>query len=129
MKSSFKILTFFFSILIIFSIIPIKVKAISDVDWLLLKENAEGKEWLDKGSIKRLKNNEVSVLTKFFKREGESEDEGNTNLYVMRINCDNKQFKDTSINGIPNFNAHWKNSNNDELIDIVIEKSCSALDS
>lgn len=129
MKSSFKILTFFFSILIIFSITPIKVKAISDVDWLLLKENAEGKEWLDKGSIKILKNNEVSVLTKFFKREGESEDEGNTNLYVMRINCDNKQFKDTSINGIPNFNAHWKNSNNDELIDIVIEKSCSALDS
>ncbi len=128
MKSSFKILIFFFSILIIFSVIPIKVRAISDVDWLLLKENAEGKEWLDKGSIKILKNNEVSVLTKFFKREGESEDKGNTKLYVMRINCDNKQFKDTSINGIPNLNAQWKNSNNDELIDIVIEKSCSELD-
>ena len=128
MKSSFKILTFFFSILIIFSITPIKVKAISDVDWLLLKENAEGKEWLDKGSIKRLKNHELSVLTKFFKREGESEDQGETKLYVMRINCDNKEFKDTSINGIPNFNAQWKNSNNDELIDIIIEKSCSELD-
>ena len=42
----------------------------------------------------------------------------------MRINCENKQFKDTSINGIPNLKAKWTSSNNDELIDIVINKSC-----
>ena len=43
----------------------------------------------------------------------------------MRINCNNKLFKDTSINGIPQFNTKWKSSNEDELIDVVIEKSCS----
>ena len=42
----------------------------------------------------------------------------------MRINCENENFKDISINGIPQFNSKWKVSNNDELIDIVIEKSC-----
>ena len=41
--------------------------AIGNVDWVLLKENVEGKEWLDKGSIKQLSNGEISVLTKFFK--------------------------------------------------------------
>ncbi len=99
--------------------------AIGNVDWVLLKENDEGKEWLDKGSIKQLPNNEISVLTKFFKNPTNSDDDGELSLYVMRINCDEKKFKDTSINGIPQFNSKWQTSNNDELIDVVIESSCS----
>ena len=99
--------------------------AIGNVDWVLLKENKDGKEWLDRGSIKPLRNGEISVLTKFFKNPTESNDDGELSLYVMRINCDEKKFKDTSINGIPQFNSKWKTSKNDELIDIVIENSCS----
>ena len=98
--------------------------AIGNVDWVLLKENEDGKEWLDKGSIKPLANGEISVLTKFFKNPTSSDD-GELSLYVMRINCDEKKFKDTSINGIPQFNSKWQTSNNDELIDVVIENSCS----
>ena len=100
--------------------------AIGNVDWVLLKENDDGKEWLDKGSVKQLPNNEISVLTKFFKNPTNSDD-GELSLYVMRINCDEKKFKDTSINGIPQFNSKWQTSNNDELIDVVIENSCSEL--
>ena len=99
--------------------------AIGNVDWVLLKENKDGKEWLDRGSIKPLRNGEISVLTKFFKNPTESNDEGELSLYVMRINCEDKKFKDTSINGIPQFNSKWQTSKNDELIDIVIENSCS----
>ena len=99
--------------------------AIGNVDWVLLKENKDGKEWLDRGSIKPLRNGEISVLTKFFKNPTESNDEGELSLYVMRINCDDRKFKDTSINGIPQFNSKWQTSKNDELIDIVIENSCS----
>ncbi len=99
--------------------------AIGNVDWVLLKENDDGKEWLDKGSIKQLPNSEISVLTKFFKNPTNSDDDGELTLYVMRINCDDKKFKDTSINGIPQFNSKWQYSNNDELIDVVIENSCS----
>ena len=99
--------------------------AIGNVDWVLLKENEDGKEWLDKGSIKPLRNGEISVLTKFFKNPTNSDDDGELSLYVMRINCNEKKFKDTSINGIPQFNSKWQTSNNDELIDVVIENSCS----
>ena len=99
--------------------------AIGNVDWVLLKENDDGKEWLDTGSIKQLPNSEISVLTKFFKNPTNSVDNGELSLYVMRINCDEKKFKDTSINGIPQFNSKWQASNNDELIDVVIESSCS----
>ena len=101
--------------------------AIGNVDWVLLKENKDGKEWLDRGSIKPLRNGEISVLTKFYKKPTESNDDGELSLFVMRINCDDKKFKDTSINGIPQFNSKWQTSKNDELIDIVIENSCSEL--
>ena len=98
---------------------------VGNVDWLLLKENNDGKEWIDMGSIKEINDREVSVLTKFFKNPKESNDKGQLSLYVMRINCNDKTFKDTSINGIPQFGSKWQSSNNDELIDVVIEKSCS----
>jgi len=101
--------------------------AIGEVDWFLLKENDDGKEWIDLGSIKKIKDNEISVLTKYFQNPGKEKVKGETNLYVMRINCDNREFKDISVNGIPSFKAIWKTSNNDELIDVVIDKSCSEI--
>ena len=100
---------------------------IGNVDWLLLKENDDGKEWLDMGSIKKLNGDEISVLTKFFKNPKDLSDKGQLSLYVMNINCNEKTFKDTSINGIPNLNSKWQTSNNDELIDVVIERSCSEI--
>ena len=118
---------FYFSLSILFFILNFATSAyaIGNVDWVLLKENNDGKEWLDKGSIKQLPNGEISVLTKFFKNPTDSDNDGQLSLYVMRINCDEKKFKDTSINGIPQFNSKWQTSNNDELIDIVLENSCS----
>ncbi len=118
---------FYFSLTLLFFILIFSSysNAIGNVDWVLLKENNDGKEWLDKGSIKSLSNGEISVLTKFFKNPTNSDDDGELSLYVMRINCDEKKFKDTSINGIPQFNSKWQTSNNDELIDDVIENSCS----
>ena len=118
---------FYFSLTLLFFILNFTSisNAIGNVDWVLLKENNDGKEWLDKGSIKSLSNGEITVLTKFFKNPTNSDVDGQLSLYVMRINCDEKKFKDTSINGIPQFNSKWRTSNNDELIDVVIENSCS----
>ena len=98
--------------------------AANDVDWLLLKKNKDGEQWIDRGSIRKHQNNEISILTRYFEAPQESEIKGEKLLYVMRINCETKEFKDTSINGMPNLNAKWTSSNNDELIDIVINKSC-----
>ena len=98
--------------------------AANNVDWLLIKKNKDGEQWIDRGSIREYPNNEISILTRFFEAPKEPETKGKKLLYVMRINCETKKFKDTSINGIPNLNAKWTSSNNDELIDIVINKSC-----
>ena len=99
--------------------------AVSNVDWLLLKENNDGKEWIDMGSIKEINAGEITVLTKFLKNPKEPSDKEELSLYVMRINCKDKTYKDTSINGIPQFGSKWQTSNNDELIDVAIEKGCS----
>tara|TARA_B100000965_G_scaffold254574_1_gene214321 strand:- start:1462 stop:1851 length:390 start_codon:yes stop_codon:yes gene_type:complete len=107
-----------------FSFFTSPTLAIGNVDWILLKENQDGKEWLDMGSIKKLNSDEISVLTKFYKNPNNEKKDGETSLYVMRINCVKKEFKDISINGIPNFNSKWQTSNNDELIDVIIDKGC-----
>ena len=97
---------------------------VGNVDWVLLKENNDGKEWIDMGSIKVINPGEITVLTKFLRNPKEGDKEQLT-LYVMRINCNDNTFKDTSINGIPQFGSKWQTSKNDELIEVVIEKSCS----
>ena len=124
-----KIIFNLFSIFIAFLILILNKSefayGISDVDWLLLKENNDGKEWIDMGSIKAINDKDISVLTKFLKNPKDSNDKEQLTLYVMRINCTEKTFKDTSINGIPQLNSKWQTSNNDELINVVIEKACS----
>ena len=124
-----KIILKFFSLCFAFLILILDnaefAYGIGNVDWVLLKENNDGKEWIDMGSIKAINDKEITVLTKFLKNPKDSNDKEELSLYVMRINCTEKKFKDTSINGIPQFNSKWQTSNNDELIDVVIEKGCS----
>ena len=125
MKIIFKFFSLCFTFLILILNNSEFAYAVSNVDWVLLKENNDGKEWIDMGSIKSINDNEISVLTKFFKNPKHSNEKEQLSLYVMRINCNDKTFKDTSINGIPQFGSKWQTSNNDELIDVVLEKSCS----
>jgi hypothetical protein len=124
-----KIIFNFFSLCFTFLILILNnsefAYAVGNVDWVLLKENNDGKEWIDMGSIKETNAGEITVLTKFLKNPKEPSDKEELSLYVMRINCNDKTFKDTSINGIPQFGSKWQTSNNDELIDVVIEKGCS----
>jgi len=116
---------FLVCIFLTFQIGSFRVDAIGNVDWFLLKENESGKEWLDLGSIKILKNSQLTVLTRYYQNPSKGKDKGETYLYVMKINCLNSEFKDISINGIPQFNSKWKTSNDDELIDNVITRSCA----
>ncbi|MDC3168272.1 hypothetical protein OA867_02525 [Prochlorococcus sp. AH-716-D22] len=124
-----KIIFNFFSLCFTFLILILNnsefAHGFGNVDWVLLKENNDGKEWIDMGSIKEVNAGEITVLTKFLKNPKEPSDNEKLSLYVMRINCNNKTFKDTSVNGIPQFGSKWQTSNNDELIDVVIEKGCS----
>jgi hypothetical protein len=127
MKIIFKFFSLCFTFLILILNNSEFAYGVGNVDWVLLKENNDGKEWIDIGSIKELNNGELTVLTKFLKNPKKSSDKEQLSLYVMRINCNDKTFKDTSINGMPQFGSKWQNSNNDELIEVVIEKSCSEI--
>ena len=127
MKIIFKFFSLCFAFLILILDNAEFAYGIGNVDWVLLKENNDGKEWIDMGSIKAINDKDISVLTKFLKNPKDSNDKEELSLYVMRINCPEKKFKDTSINGIPQFNSKWQTSNNDELIDVVIKKGCSAV--
>jgi len=125
MKIIFKFFSLCFTFLILILNNSEFAYAVSNVDWVLLKENNDGKEWIDMGSIKEINAGGITVLTKFLKNPKEPSDKEELSLYVMRINCNDKTYKDTSINGIPQFGSKWQTSNNDELIDVVIEKGCS----
>ena len=125
MKIIFKFFSLCFTFLILILNNSEFAYGIGNVDWLLLKENNDGKEWIDMGSIKEINAEEITVLTKFLKNPKGPSDKEELSLYVMRINCNDKTYKDTSINGIPQFGSKWQTSNNDELIDVVIEKGCS----
>ena len=125
MKIIFKFFSLCFTFLILILNNSEFAYSIGNVDWVLLKENNDGKEWIDMGSIKEINAEEITVLTKFLKNPKEPSDKEELSLYVMRINCKDKTYKDTSINGIPQFGSKWQTSNNDELIDVVIEKGCS----
>ena len=125
MKIIFKFFSLCFTFLILILNNSEFAYGIGNVDWLLLKENNDGKEWIDMGSIKEINAGEITVLTKFLKNPKGPSDKEELSLYVMRINCNDKTYKDTSINGIPQFASKWQTSNNDELIDVVIEKGCS----
>ena len=127
MKIIFKFFSLCFAFLILILDNAEFAYGIGNVDWVLLKENNDGKEWIDMGSIKAINDRDISVLTKFLKNPKDSNDKEELSLYVMRINCSEKKFKDTSINGIPQFNSKWQTSNNDELIDVVIKKGCSTV--
>ena len=56
---------FYFSLSLLFFILNFAPYSygIGNVDWVLLKENSEGKEWLDKGSIKPVSYTHLTLPT------------------------------------------------------------------
>jgi hypothetical protein len=106
------------------------------VNWQEVPATAEGRQWWDSGSLRATKTGNLSVLTRFQAASPGAPDNGTTaesdpnpkrmaDLYVMEIDCDQELFRDTSINGIPQFKAEWLPASGDNLITAVIEGSCT----
>ena len=72
------------------------------------------------------KDGNLSVLSRFTPALREGEKQQNGSLYLMHVDCDQKLFRDTSVNGLHRFRAEWKPSDGDELIDAVIDEVCTA---
>ena len=95
------------------------------VDWREVPSNSEGQQWWDAGSVRRTREGNVSVLSRYsLKTEDESPALGT--LVVMEIDCDQSLYRDTQKNGLPRFRADWEAPAKDDLITEVINAVCSS---
>lgn len=97
------------------------------VSWEPLPSTEEGTQWWDSGSLRRNRAGNLTVLSRF----QPAESEGATRpapgqLYVMELDCGQRLYRDTSINGIPQWGAEWQIAADDGLIDATMEAVCLA---
>ena len=96
------------------------------VDWHEVASTSEGRQWWDGGSLRRSRGGNVSVLSRFQPAVSEDKPRPVSDLYVMDIACGEDLFRDTSINGLPQFGAEWQPAAGDSLISSVITEVCDA---
>jgi hypothetical protein len=115
------------------------------VEWHEVAASGEGRQWWDSGSLRTNKSGNITVLSRYQSidqsidssqsrgqpngAQGQVAKQRNrtrTDLYVMEIDCGQRIYRDTSINGIPQFNGTWLPSGGDKLIDGVVSEACGA---
>lgn len=96
------------------------------VDWHEVPSTSEGRQWWDGGSLRRSRGGNVSVLSRFQPAVSEDKPRPVSDLYVMEIACGEDLFRDTSINGLPQFGAEWQPAAGDSLISSMIAEVCDA---
>lgn len=96
------------------------------VDWREVPANADGRQWWDAGSLRRSRSGQLSVLSRFQPAAAEGESERLGDLYVMELDCGQRLFRDTSVNGWPHPRAEWQPVDGDVLLEAVLDASCEA---
>ena len=115
------------AILLIISWSNASLAIAGQVEWIEVPQSIEGRQWWDSGSLRQTKDGFRSVLTRFSAENLNEEDSKVTRLYVMEIECDQRLFRDVSINGLPRLNPKWENSGDDSLINSVIDEVCEVV--
>ncbi len=103
-----------------------EIASAGPVEWKEVPATEAGQQWWDIGSLHYDKDGNLSVLSRFTPALREGEKQQNGSLYLMHVDCDQKLFRDTSVNGLHRFRAEWKPSDGDGLIDAVIDEVCTA---
>ena len=96
-------------------------------NWVEVSKTPDGIQYLDKESLKIKEKGIIEIKTKYLKIDTYTSNKIEENIYLMKINCSTKEFKDISVNGKKNFTAKWEDPNGDKLIDEVILNSCKAV--
>jgi hypothetical protein len=107
------------------------------VDWQELPTTSEGRQWWDAGSLRLNREGNLTVLSRFQPAAPKLDPAGDpqapaaprppaSSLYVMEIDCGQTLFRDTSINGIPQWNSSWQPVGADGLIEETIAAVCAA---
>jgi hypothetical protein len=93
------------------------------VDWQEVAATEEGRQWWDAGSLRRSRDDHLSVLSRFQPAAAEAPGAG---LYVMEIDCAQRLYRDTSVNGIPRWRAEWHPAGEEDLTAEVLDAVCAA---
>jgi hypothetical protein len=105
------------------------------VDWHEVAASEEGRQWWDAGSLRVNRSGNLTVLSRFQPAppddqtrnpDGSEPRPPASDLYVMEIDCGQSLFRDTSINGIPQWGSSWQAAAGDNLISSTIEAVCAA---
>ena len=122
-----KIISFFLNPLILSIIILFNnntlVYGVSN-NWLEVSKTSSGIQYLDRESLKIKGEGLIEIKTKYLKFDPYNSNEIEENIYLMKINCLTKEFKDVSVNGKKNLTAKWEAPNGDKLLEDVIFNSC-----
>jgi hypothetical protein len=105
------------------------------VDWHEVPASDDGRQWWDAGSLRVNRNGNLTVLSRFQpappadqprKADGSEPRPPASDLYVMEIDCGQTLYRDTSINGIPQWGSTWQAASGDDLISSTITEACAA---
>jgi len=117
------------AILLLALALPLPQAALAGpVDWHAVTATAEGRQWWDAGSLRLSRDGNLSVLSRFQPAADEAEGQRPpaSDLYVMEVDCGQSLFRDTSINGIPQWGSHWQPVGADGLIEETLAAVCVA---
>jgi len=117
------------AILLLALALPLPQAALAGpVDWHEVTATAEGRQWWDAGSLRLSRDGNLSVLSRFQPAADEAEGKRPpaSDLYVMEVDCGQSLFRDTSINGIPQWGSHWQPVGADGLIEETLAAVCAA---
>ena len=118
---------FFLNLAILISIILFNGKnliLLANHNWIEVSKTHAGVQYIDRDSLNIKDKGTIEIATKYLKIDPNSSKKTEENIYVMRINCLTKEFKDISVNGKKNLTAKWEASRGDKLLDDVILVSC-----
>ena len=93
-------------------------------NWVEVSKTPAGIQYLDKASLKGKSKGIIEIKTKYLKIDTHTSKKIEENIYLMKINCVTREFKDISVNGKKNLTAKWESPNGDKLLDDVILNSC-----
>ena len=110
------------------------------VNWQEVTATGEGRQWWDSGSLRRNREGNVTVLSRFQPTPAEAAAPApadpaaakrpasrmDAHLYVMELDCDQGLYRDTAINGLPQFGAQWLPVGSDDLTAEVLQGACAA---
>ena len=96
----------------------------ANINWIEVSRTPTGVQYLDRDNIDIEEKGIIELTTKYIKIDSSTSKEIEEDIYIMKINCMTKKFKDISVNGKKNLVAKWEDPNGDKLLHDVISDSC-----